>query len=174
MGSTPRIVLGLDPGSRRTGYAVLAPRLGESGVVRIASGTFRLDPDRPYAERLPDLHRGLVEVIRAHRPIEAALETCFLSRGVRAALVLGHVRGVLLMVCLEAGLTVHEYSPAEVKRALTGHGSASKPQVQGMLARLLPDLPLRPGEDEADALAIAYCHLTRPPVPVRAGLRYSA
>lgn len=78
------------------------------------------------------------------------------------------------MICLESAMSVHEYSPAEVKRAITGSGSAPKPQLQRMLERLIPNPPDRPGDDEADALAIAYCHLTRPPIPARAGLKYSA
>ncbi len=172
MGSNARTVLGLDPGSRRTGFGILSRPRGDSGLVRLASGTLRLDVDRPFAERLPELHRELAAIIREHSPGEAALETCFLSRGVRAALVLGHIRGVLLMICLEAGMTVHEYSPAEVKRALTGNGAAPKPQVKTMMKRLLSNPPADPGEDEADALAIAYCHLTRPPIPTNAGLRY--
>jgi len=157
-----RIVLGLDPGSRRTGYGVLRSAPGPDGFVRLGSGTIRLDETRPFAERLPDLRDEILEVLRTYRPDEAILETCFLSRGVRAALTLGHIRGVLLLLCLEAGLSVYEYSPSEVKRAVTGNGSAAKPQVGNMLRRLIHPPPAADaGEDEIDALAIAYCHLSR-------------
>ena len=146
MAST-RVVLGLDPGSRRTGYGLLRASSGPDGIARIESGTIRLDDSRPFAERLPVLREEVLEVIRKHRPDEAALETCFLSRGVRAALVLGHVRGVLLLICLEAGMSVYEYSPSEVKRAVTGTGGASKPQVERMLHHLIAPLHAKPGED---------------------------
>jgi crossover junction endodeoxyribonuclease RuvC len=156
------IVLGLDPGSRRTGFGIV--RTGPDGPERLASGVITLDSTRPFAERLPDLRDRIRELIRAHKPREAVLETCFVARGIRAALVLGHVRGVLLLLCLDAGLDVYEYAPAEIKRSVTGRGTASKEQVQEMLRRLLLHPPERPSQDESDALAIAYCHLIRPPV----------
>ncbi|MDM7915167.1 MAG: crossover junction endodeoxyribonuclease RuvC [Candidatus Eisenbacteria bacterium] len=159
-----RIVVGLDPGSRRTGFAVVrSDRMG-GGPCRCASGVIRLDPSLPFVERLPALRDSLQEVLDTYHPREAALETCFLSKGVQAALVLGHVRGVLLLVCLEAGLEVFEYSPSEIKRAVTGTGSAPKEQVARMLPRLLASPPESPSADESDALAAAYCHLTRPAI----------
>ncbi|MBM3286517.1 MAG: crossover junction endodeoxyribonuclease RuvC [Candidatus Eisenbacteria bacterium] len=157
-----RIVLGLDPGSRRTGFGLLAS--GPDGIERIASGEVRLDTERAFAERLPELREKLLRLLREHRPHEAAMETCFVARSVRAALVLGHVRGVLLLLCLESGLDVFEYAPAEIKRAVTGNGSASKTQVARMLPRLMIGPPASPTEDEADALAAAYCHLVRPAI----------
>jgi crossover junction endodeoxyribonuclease RuvC len=159
-----RTILGLDPGSRKTGFGLLRIETGSAGIERLASGALRLDEDRPFAERLPELRDGIIRLIREHRPDEAALETCFVARSVRAALVLGHVRGVLLLLCLEAGLDVYEYSPAEIKRSVTGNGGASKAQVARMLPRLMLRPPGDPSEDEADALAAAYCHITRPAI----------
>jgi crossover junction endodeoxyribonuclease RuvC len=153
------VVLGLDPGSRRTGFGLL--RSGSEGICRISSGVFALDASKPFVERLPQLRRELLSVIEAYQPDQAALETCFVARSARSALVLGHVRGVLLLLCLEAGMNVYEYSPSEVKRAVTGSGGASKQQVQTMLAHLILGLPQRPSQDEADALATAYCHINR-------------
>jgi len=159
-----RLVLGLDPGSRRTGYGLLGLGGGSGNIVRTASGILRLDEGRAFAERLPELRDQLARILREHRPQEAALETCYVARGIRAALVLGHVRGVLLLLCLEAGLDVYEYSPSEITRSVTGSGSAPKAQVARMLHRLMLNPPKRPSEDEADALAAAYCHLCRPAV----------
>lgn len=159
-----KTILGLDPGSRHTGFGLLRMEPGAEGVTRLASGALRLDEDRPFAERLPDLRDGIVRLIRDHRPDEAAIETCFVARSVRSALVLGHVRGVLLLLCLDAGLEVYEYSPAEIKRSITGSGNASKAQVSRMLPRLMLRPPEQPSEDESDALAAAYCHLTRPAI----------
>jgi crossover junction endodeoxyribonuclease RuvC len=157
--SLGRTVLGLDPGSRRTGFGIL--RSEPEGLRRITSGTIKLDESRPFAERLPHLHRQVRGIIETHHPDIAVLETCFVSRSARAALVLGHTRGVLLLVCLEAEMEVFEYTPAEVKRAITGSGAASKPQIKTMLPRLLIDPPKKPSDDEADALSIAYCHINR-------------
>ncbi len=159
-GTKSRTVLGLAPGSRRTGYGVV--RIRPEGFERVASGVFRLEERRPFAERLPQLRNELVEVIRSHRPDEAVLETCFVARSARSALVLGHVRGVLLLLCLEAGMEVFEYSPAEMKRSVTGAGGASKQQVAAMVPRLLLNARSVSGQDESDALGIAYCHISRP------------
>ena len=161
-GARGRIVLGLDPGSRRTGFGIVC--VGSDGPERLGSGMISLDTSRPFAERLPDLRDRTIEVIETYRPQEAVLETCFVARSARAALVLGHVRGVLLLLCLDAGLEVFEYAPAAIKRAVTGRGAAPKEQVQEMLRRLLLHPPEHPSQDESDALAIAYCHLSRPPV----------
>jgi crossover junction endodeoxyribonuclease RuvC len=155
-----RLVLGLDPGSRRTGYAIL--RSTQAGYFRETSGVWRLDADRPFPERLPDLRDRVLDLIGSYRPTEAALETCYVARSVRAALVLGHVRGVLLLLCLQEGLSVYEYSPGEIKRAVTGGGAAPKAQVGSMLRHLLLAPPARPPEDESDALAVAFCHMNRP------------
>lgn len=159
-----RTILGLDPGSRKTGFGLLRIEAGAEGITRLASGAILLDEDRPFAERLPELREGIVRLLREHRPDEAAIETCFVARSVRSALVLGHVRGVLLLLCLDAGLAVYEYSPSEIKRSVTGNGNASKTQVARMLPRLMLRPPQEPSEDEADALAAAYCHLTRPAI----------
>ena len=169
-----RTVLGLDPGSRRTGFGILRAHSGPDGILRVASGAIRLDVDRPFAERLPQLRGEIADLIKNHHPDEAALETCYVARGVRAALVLGHVRGVLLLLCLEAGLSVYEYAPAEIKRAVTGNGGATKAQVERMLARLVLGHPDTPSEDESDALAVAYCHLSRSAGGIGAGMRIEA
>lgn len=167
-------MLGLDPGSRKTGFGILRSPSGPDGIVRVASGAVHLDTDRPFAERLPQLRAEIVELIRTHKPDEAALETCYVARSARAALVLGHVRGVLLLLCLEAGLTVYEYAPSEIKRCVTGNGSATKTQVERMLARLVLGHPAKPTEDESDALAVAYCHLSRSASGIGGGLRIGA
>lgn len=157
-----RIILGLDPGSRRTGYAILCDEDGGSGARRVCSGTIRLDETRPFAERLPDLRASLVGLLQQYRPTAASLETCFVNKSARSALVLGHVRGVLLLLCIESGLEVYEYAPAEIKRSVTGSGAASKAQVGAMLRRLIPGTPPGGAEDEIDAIAAAFCHWSRP------------
>jgi crossover junction endodeoxyribonuclease RuvC len=149
------IVLGVDPGSLRTGYGAIETdgrrhSLLEKGV---------LAPSKRLSlpDRLRFIHAGTAELIGRLRPDSLAVEDVFHAANTRTALVLGHVRGVVLLAGAEAGLHVHEFSPATVKAQITGYGRAEKVQVALMVARLL-DLP-GDGEagDAADALAVALC-----------------
>lgn len=154
------IVLGIDPGSRRCGYGVVARRGGrfevvESGV--LAPGS------RPMPERLAAILDGLGEVIRRTRPAEVSVEAVFSGTSARSALVLGQARGVALAAAAHAGLPVHEYAPAQVKLAFTGSGRATKDQMLRTARMLLGQAPRL--ADEADALAIAVCHLARARIP---------
>lgn len=151
------IALGIDPGSRRCGYGVVA-REGTRLVV-VASGVLVPGADRPLAERLARILGGLGEVIRRAGPAECSIEQVFCGASARSALVLGQARGVALAAAAQAGLPVFEYAPSEVKLAFTGSGRATKDQML-RTARLL--LGAAPGlSDEADALALAVCHLAR-------------
>jgi len=151
-------VLGIDPGSLATGYGVVE-RCGAS-VVHVAHGTLRPPRGGALAERLAAVHAGLARAIAAHRPEVAVVERIFAGRSARAALVLGHARGVALAAAAEAGLPVLEYAPGEIKQAVVGTGAAEKRQVQGMVGRLLA-LAEPAAADAADALAAALCHVQR-------------
>ena len=149
------IILGVDPGSVRTGYGAIETdgrrhRLLEKGV--LAPG-----PRLPLHERLQLIHAGVRRIIERIHPAALAVEDLFHALNSRTALVLGHVRGVVLLAGAEAGLPVHAFAPATVKLQITGVGAAGKSQVAFMVARLL-DLP-GDGEagDAADALAVALC-----------------
>jgi crossover junction endodeoxyribonuclease RuvC len=150
------IVLGIDPGSRRCGYGVVSRSGGrlellESGVLE--PGTL------PMAQRLARILEGLAEVISRARPAEVSVEQVFAGASARSALVLGQARGVALAAAARAGLPVFEYAPAEVKAAFTGSGRATKEQML-RTARML--LGAAGGlADEADAIAVAVCHLAR-------------
>jgi crossover junction endodeoxyribonuclease RuvC len=144
-------VLGIDPGSHATGFGVLERRGGD--VVHLAHGVIRTRGDG-LAARLAYLHAALREVIEQHRPSVAAVEQVFVEASPRSALVLGQARGAVLSALGAAGLVVCEYSPAEVKQAVTGTGRAPKAQVQVMVRRLL-ELERAPAKDAADALAVA-------------------
>jgi crossover junction endodeoxyribonuclease RuvC len=158
------IVLGIDPGSRRCGYGVVVRRgtrleLLESGVL--------VPGDLPMAERLARILEGLGDVLARARPAEAAIEQVFAGASPRSALVLGQARGVALAAAARAGVPVFEYAPAEVKLAFTGSGRASKDQML-RTARML--LGTAAGlSDEADAIAVAVCHLARRTAPVARG-----
>jgi crossover junction endodeoxyribonuclease RuvC len=150
------IVLGIDPGSRRCGYGVVSRSGGrlellESGV--LAPGTL------PIAERLARILEGLAEVIDRARPAEVSVEQVFAGASARSALVLGQARGVALAAAARAGLPVFEYAPAEVKAAFTGSGRASKEQMLRTAHMLLGAAAGL--ADEADAIALAVCHLAR-------------
>jgi len=151
------LILGLDPGSRVTGWGLV--RQDGARAVRIASGVLRLDGEADLAARLADLALRLEALLREQRPDCAALEQIFSAKSARSALVLGHARGVILASVARAGLTIREYTPAQIKQAVTGSGRAGKSQVQRMVAVLL-NYRAPMGEDESDALAVALTHGT--------------
>ena len=152
----PARILGIDPGSTVTGYGVVERRDGR--VVHVAHGTVRPPRGAPLEQRLAAIHRALSEVIELHRPSVASVEQVFVSRGARAALVLGQARGVALAAAGAAGVAVHEYTATRIKQSVTGNGRAAKIQVQRVVRRLLA-LERTPATDAADALAAAICHV---------------
>lgn len=152
-------MLGIDPGTRRTGFAVLRARAGR--LESLGLGVIELRRDWTLVRRLAQLGDAMGELVRAHRPDEVSMEQAIYAQNPRTALVLGQARGVLVYAAATAGLAIHEYSPREVKRAVSGNGNASKEQVQGMVGRLL-GLSQAPVSDAADAAAMALCHLLRP------------
>lgn len=152
------LVLGLDPGSRLTGYGLVT---GSSRrPLLAAAGTIRAPQGGDLAARLAAIFGGVAAVIDQHRPSEAVLEGVFTARNAQSALKLGQARGVALLACAQAGLPVFEYAPAEVKKGLTGNGRAPKEQVRTMVQALLRAKgPL--ALDASDALALALTHLNR-------------
>jgi len=153
---TARRVLGLDPGSIRTGWGVVE---GKGASARgIAAGVIRVPEKAPIAERLALIYTGVCEVLAEHKPDAVAVEDIFFARYPQAALILGHARGVALLAAAQAGLSVSAYPPAVVKRAIVGSGRAEKPQVALLVGALL-GLKELPAEDATDALAVALTHL---------------
>jgi len=151
-----RITLGVDPGTALLGYGVLVgdapPRLLDFGVLATS-------PKQRMATRLLQLYDGLTRIIRDYTPDVVVIEELFFARNVTTALAVGQARGVVLLSAAQAGVTVVEYKPAEVKQAVAGYGKADKPQMQEMV-RLLLDLDEVPQPDDAaDALAVALCHV---------------
>jgi len=153
-------VLGLDPGTATTGYGVveLAPpaatRLLECGVVRTS-------PASPLEQRLSQIYDAVAALIARHRPDAVAVESVFVARNPRSALVLGHARGAALLAAAKAGVPVSEYAPAMVKKTVVGAGAATKLQVQRMTARLLRLAAPPAPDDAADGVAIALTHCMR-------------
>lgn len=153
------LILGLDPGSRCTGYGLIDAVPGRLRYCR--SGCLRPPRGADLPQRLIALAEALGELLRADRPDAVALETAFVGRHARPALVLGHARGALMVRVLEARLPLFEYAPRLVKLAVVGAGGATKPQVDTMVRCQLEAAPAHLVADEADALAIAICHANR-------------
>ena len=147
-------ILGIDPGSRITGYGVVERR--GSAVSFIACGVIKSTPAFSFPDRLKEIHDGVLAVIDTHRPEYAAVEDIFFAKNASSALKLGQARGAILMALLNKPLMVHEFTAKQVKQAVAGYGQASKAQVQHMV-RLLLNLSASPSEDAADGLAIALC-----------------
>lgn len=153
-------VIGIDPGSRITGFGVV--EVSGRTVRHVANGCIRVGAGE-LPQRLADIHAGLREVLDTHRPpavadaFEMAVEQVFMHRNVASALKLGHARGIALLAAVQAGLPVHEYSATRIKQAVSGRGHADKEQVQHMVCVLL-GLERSPPADAADALAVALCH----------------
>lgn len=147
-------ILGIDPGSRVTGYGVI--ELRGRRAVYLGSGCVRVADDG-FPERLRAIFDGIGAVVAEYMPAEIAVEKVFVQRNVDSALKLGQARGAALCAVMSRSLPIAEYSPAEIKKALVGRGAAEKRQVQHMVKTLL-QLIESPQADAADALACALCH----------------
>lgn len=153
-------MLGIDPGTATLGYGVVCG--GAGGAARLVEcGVVRTRPSEPLADRLGVIFDGVSQLLERHRPAAVAVEGLFHGRNARSALILGHARGVVLLAASRAGLVPVEISPAEVKRAVTGTGAASKPQVGAMVAKLLRLVEPPSPADAADGVAIALTALLR-------------
>jgi len=148
------IILGVDPGSRITGYGII--RAEGRLLEYIDSGCIRVG-EKPVAERLQVIFQSLATLIGEYRPQEFAIEQVFMARNPDSALKLGQARGAAIVSAASSGLAVHEYSARQVKQAVVGTGGADKSQVQHMVQALL-SLSRTPQADAADALAVALCH----------------
>lgn len=148
------IILGIDPGSRVTGYGVI--REQQRRLYYIDSGCIR-SPDGTLPERLLQIFNGICVLMEKYTPTEVAIEEVFMHKNASSALKLGHARGVAMVACASHRVAVSEYSAREVKQTVVGYGAADKIQVQHMVVNLL-SLSATPQADAADALAIAICH----------------
>lgn len=147
-------ILGIDPGSRVTGYGIVEMRGNQA--VCISHGCFRLQADT-LPERLSYLHLELNKLIASYSPQEMAIESVFVHRNVDSALKLGQARGTAIACVGVNSIPVHEYTPAEIKKSVVGRGNAAKSQVQHMVQAIL-GIHKSPQADAADALAVALCH----------------
>lgn len=148
-------IIGIDPGSRITGYGLIEIENNKTG--HVDCGGIHIPVKLPLEERLLFLHKKTVELIEKFAPTEAGIEDLFVAKNAKSSLLLGHVRGVILLALAEARIPCFSYTPSEVKKAITGVGNATKEQIQFMVKNLLR-LSETAFEDASDALAVAICH----------------
>jgi len=149
------IVLGIDPGTARTGYGLVER---EGSALRLVDyGCLETLPTQELPRRLLEIHRAVTELIVTHKPAQLGVERLFFNKNVQTAFAVGQARGVVLLAAAEHGLPVFEYGPHEVKVAVTGYGRADKSQVQRMVQMVLGMSVLPKPDDAADALAVAIC-----------------
>ena len=155
-------VLGIDPGTAACGYGIVQ---ADAGRIRwVAGGCWRSTArERPEA-RLRAIYAGVSELIAEHVPEAVAIEESFVGADARIALAVGQARGAVLVAAANAGIECTEYAPARVKQALCGHGRADKDQIQRMVRTILSLAAEPDTSHEADALAVAICHVTMPPL----------
>jgi crossover junction endodeoxyribonuclease RuvC len=152
-----RVTLGVDPGTATVGYAVVTEERGRLQL--LVCDVIQTPPSLPFPERLRQIFHELSACIKEYQPQDVAVEELFFARNARTAIAVGQGRGIVLLAAAEAGLSVSEYTPMQVKQAVQGYGSATKHQVGEMVRMLLNLAAVPKPDDAADAAAIAICHL---------------
>ncbi|MDI6792397.1 MAG: crossover junction endodeoxyribonuclease RuvC [bacterium] len=151
------IILGIDPGTATTGFGIVENK--DSQLSAIDYGCIQTEAKTPFGRRLNQIYDRLTEIISRYNPGAIAMEGLFFCRNVKTALSVGQAQGVIILAAIRAGQSVYEYTPLQIKQAVTGFGRADKNQVQEMV-RILLNLPHLPKPDDAaDALAVAICHI---------------
>jgi len=149
------IILGIDPGSRITGYGLISKE--GNRLIHIDNGAIFTQSAKDFPQRLEQIFTGLSAIIAQYQPDAVAVENIFLAKNAQSALKLGQARGAAIVAAVNVGLSVFEYTALQVKQAVVGSGRAEKVQVQQMIKALL-NLPEVAQEDASDALAVAVCH----------------
>ncbi len=155
--SSGRVALGIDPGTAIVGYAVVMAQGSE--LCMLVCDVITTHAKMPLAQRLQIIYQGLSTIIATYQPQEAAMEELFFAKNARTAMTVGQARGVAMLALANGGLSVAEYTPKQVKQAVTGYGDAGKDQVGEMVRRLLKLTAVPRPDDAADAAAVAICHL---------------
>ena len=150
------LVLGVDPGSRVTGYGIVEKENNE--ITCIHSGRIRASGKIPFYDRIHNIFQTMVEIMNHYGPQEMAIEDMFYAKNVQSLVKLGHARGAVLIAAVQCGIRIFEYTPLEIKKAVVGYGRASKEQVCSMVQIILK-LKNNLNLDTSDALAAAICHL---------------
>jgi crossover junction endodeoxyribonuclease RuvC len=150
------LVLGVDPGSRITGYGLVDKK--DNLVSCVEAGVISSPGDVPFYERIHKIYTSMVDIMDRYQPREMAIEDVFFAKNVKSSLKLGHARGAALIAAVNCGVKVFEYTPLEIKKSVVGYGRATKEQIASMVQVILKH-PKKFGPDISDALAAAICHL---------------
>ena len=151
------MILGIDPGIAITGYGVI--ELNGNKLKPVEFGSIKTSAKAPLPKRLEQLHLKLMEIFKKYPIEEVAVEQLYFSKNAKTAMVVGHARGVIILTACMNGAEVFEYTPNQVKVAITGYGASQKFQVQAMVKQLLSLKKVPKPDDTADALACAICHI---------------
>ncbi len=149
------IILGIDPGTARLGYGLI--RIEGAKLTHLEHGCLETPKTMPQPERLSQLHAALEELIARHRPEWVGVEKLYFQKNVSTAMTVSEARGVAILAAKNGGVLVHEFTPMQIKVAITGYGAADKRQVQEMVKRVFGLKEIPKPDDAADALAVAYC-----------------
>jgi crossover junction endodeoxyribonuclease RuvC len=157
------IILGIDPGTAITGWGIIeikdkVPGRGDT-MQAVDYGCIKTDSKTDFPKRLQIIYRELNNIIKKYQPEEIAVEQLFFAKNVKTALTVGQARGVVLLTAINAGLKIAEYTPLQVKQAMSGYGRAEKQQIQKMVKVFLCLKEIPKPDDVADALAVAICHI---------------
>jgi crossover junction endodeoxyribonuclease RuvC len=150
------LILGIDPGTARTGYGLIEEDQ-HGGLKAVTYGVITTAAGLPAEQRLIEIYQGINKLLLLHRPQKAAVEKLFFHTNVTTAMAVGQARGVVVLALALAGIQVVEFTPMQVKQAITGYGSADKKQIQQMVQMILQLESIPTPDDAADALAIAIC-----------------
>ena len=150
-------ILGIDPGTATTGWAILEQR--EKDVIPIAYGHISTSSKDSTCQRLKEVAFDIEEIIKKYQPSEGAIEDLFFFKNIKTAMKVSQSRGAIMLTLIKAKLKVFEYTPLQVKQAVTGYGRADKKQVQLMVKNILKLKTIPTPDDTADAIAIALCHM---------------
>lgn len=153
--SVVRRILGLDPGLATTGYGLIDQNSNRISLVTF--NCFYTSPNKSFAERLKQIYQELDEIIKQYRPNQIAIEKIFFAKNVKTALEVSQARGVLLLAAIQNNIPIEEFTPLQIKQALTGYGRADKTQIQKMVKTILGLKAIPKPDDAADALACALC-----------------
>lgn len=155
MQNKTEIILGIDPGFGRVGYGIIE-NSGKDWKA-VAYGCIETPTSDPFVDRLAEMHKRLVKIIKEYKPSRMAVEDLFFFKNLKTAIKVGEARGVILLTAVENNLPVDEFTPLQVKQAMTGYGRAEKGQMQKMVALILGIKEKIKSDDAADALAVALC-----------------
>jgi crossover junction endodeoxyribonuclease RuvC len=150
------LVLGVDPGSKATGYGLVEKR--DHQMICVDAGAIVSSGKDPFYERVYRIFRSMLDIMERYKPREMAIEDVFFAKNVKSSLKLGHARGAALIAAVQSGIEVFEYTPLEIKKSVVGYGRATKDQISEMV-RVILKLRAPLGSDTSDALAAAICHL---------------